>query len=183
MDVFVTGNTRAVVPPIPELEEARGIERTLGRVTQVAVPIDRLGRGIGRDGVLPGAHRVGPVDLALHHVNVANFSRIHPGFSFVGRFHAQALAADLYQAAGFFRDFDHLQGLGNGVSHGLLDINVLAGLHGGDGDGRVPMVGGGDADGIDVFAVQHLTIVARGGGVRLNLLGAAEVAIVQVADD
>ena len=103
--------------------------------------------------------------------------------SFVRGLHAQALAADLHQAAGFFRDFDHLQRFGNGVSHGLLAINVLAGLHGGDGDGRVPMVGGGDADGVDVFAVQHLAIVARGGGVRLNLLGAAEVAVVQVADD
>ena len=81
-----------------------------------------------------------------------------------------------------FETLHHLQRFGDGVRHGLLAVDVLAGLHGGDGDGRVPVVGGGDQDGVDVLAVEHLPIVARGRRVGLNFLGAAEVAVVEVAD-
>ena len=71
VDEQVAGDGRAVVPVVPPAEEPDGVERALGRVAQEAVPVDRLGRGVGRDRVLPGADvrvavvpRLDRVDLA-----------------------------------------------------------------------------------------------------------------------
>jgi hypothetical protein len=50
-------------------------------------------------------------------------------------------------------------GLLDGVAHGLFQVHVLALVHGLEGDRGVPVVRGGDDDGVDVRAVDHLVIV------------------------
>jgi len=64
---------------------------------------------------------------------------------------------------------------------GLLAIDILARLHGIDGDLLVPMVGRANDDGVDVLALQNLTVVARSKDVVapefLAVLEAAVVAI------
>src|SRR5262249_53341523 len=63
----------------------------------------------------------------------------------------------------------------------LLAVDVLAGRQGVEGDLRVPVVGGGDQDRIDVLAVQHPAVVGVALGARGGL-GAAEAAAVDVGD-
>ena len=67
------------------------------------------------------------------------------------------------------------------MAHGFLAVHIFAGVHGGDGYGRVPVVGSGHDYGVDIVAADHLAVVARSGGVGLNLLRAAEVAVVEIA--
>ena len=50
------------------------------------------------------------------------------------------------------------------VGQRLLAIDVLAGLAGQDGDDRVPVVGRGDDDRVDVLAIEDLAEVAVGLG-------------------
>ena len=60
-----------------------------------------------------------------------------------------------------------LDGVANGEAfrqvqrHWLLQVNVLAGFTGGDGDQRVPVGRGGDDDGVQVWLLQHLTEVSE----------------------
>ena len=69
------------------------------------------------------------------------------------------------------------------LHHGLLAVDVLAGVQRVDGDARVPVVGRGDDHGVDVLARQHLAIVARGEEVvAADFLGARQAAVVDVAD-
>ena len=50
-----------------------------------------------------------------------------------------------------------------GVSEGLLAEDVLACRHGSQGDGCVPVVGGGDDDRIDRIIGEEITVVGVGG--------------------
>ena len=57
----------------------------------------------------------------------------------------------------------HAPGLVDGVTHGLFDVDVLALLHGVDGDGRVPVVGSGHHHRVDVAALDQLAVVRVAG--------------------
>ncbi len=53
--------------------------------------------------------------------------------------------------------------LGDGVGHGLLAEHMFAMAHGGHGNGRVPVVGGGDIDRVEVLVfVEEFAEVAIG---------------------
>ena len=68
----------------------------------------------------------------------------------------------------------------------LLTEDMLAGLEGLDGDLHVPVVGGDDADDVDVLALENLAIIAGGVGFPLAdvgiLTGPRRVAVVDVTD-
>ena len=63
--------------------------------------------------------------------------------------------ADLHDLVVARRRLDHLAAFPHGVRRGLLDVDVLAGLQRPDGGERVPVVGRGDDDGVDVLVVEH----------------------------
>ena len=69
------------------------------------------------------------------------------------------------------------------MNHGLFQVDVLAGLHGIYGGALMPMVGGGDEDGIDVFARKDFAVVAGGKKIRTpQLFGVREAAVIAVCD-
>jgi len=75
------------------------------------------------------------------------------------------------------------------VNHWLFKVDVFAGFHGIDGGLLVPVVGGGDEDGIDVGTTEDLAIVASreeidiiGSACAPELFGVREAAVVTVGD-
>ena len=50
-------------------------------------------------------------------------------------------------------------------AHGLFEVNVLAGADGGQGGEHVPVIGGGDEDGVEVLAGDQFAEVVVGGAV------------------
>src|ERR1019366_5009492 len=60
---------------------------------------------------------------------------------------------------------------------GLLDIDVLAGVEGVDGDGDVPVVGNADEDDVQFFDLEQLAVVGEGAGVGCPLAGLGAVAL------
>ena len=69
------------------------------------------------------------------------------------------------------------------MDHGLLAVDILAGVHGVDGGLLVPVVGGGDEDGVDVLAGEDLAVVAGGEEVvAVDLFHVGEAAVVAVGD-
>ena len=75
VDEQVARDGRPVVGVVPPAEEADGIERALGRGAEEPVPVDRLGRGVGRQRVLPGADRRVAVVPRLDRVDRADGAR------------------------------------------------------------------------------------------------------------
>ena len=57
---------------------------------------------------------------------------------------------------------DQQRAFGGVVAARLLDVDMLAGLKSGDGHGRVPVVGRGDGDRIDVLGGEELAEVLIG---------------------
>ena len=72
VDEEVAGDAGAVVAVIAPAEEADRLEGPLGRAAEEAVPIDVGGRGVGRDGILPGADGGVAVEPGFHHVELAD---------------------------------------------------------------------------------------------------------------
>jgi len=94
---------------------------------------------------------------------------------------ADALAADLEDAVGGADGVDDFGAVGVDVDHGFFEVDVLAGFEGVDGGLFVPVVGGGDEDGVDVLAGEDLAVVAGGEEVGApELFGVGEAAVVAV---
>src|SRR5438105_1366296 len=84
--------------------------------------------------------------------------------------------------------FQHGPAFIDSFCEGLFDINIFAGLAGVNGRQRVPMVGCGDEDTIDVFAIEHTAEVLDGIGSMAALLfdigdGPDQHLVIDVADD
>ena len=69
------------------------------------------------------------------------------------------MGSDIEELAGALDGVVELEGLAEVAGHGLLDIDVLAGLEGGLGHGRVPVIDGGAEDDVDVLSFHHLAVV------------------------
>ena len=66
---------------------------------------------------------------------------------------------------------DHRDALAQGVREGFFAEDVLASFGGGDGRDGVPVVGGRDADGVDVLACDQLAEVLVGLAVLVAVAG------------
>ncbi len=93
---------------------------------------------------------------------------------------ADALRTDLYDAAILLRGGDHLETLFGGVGHGLLAVDVFAGVASVDDHAFVPEIGDGGDDAIDVFAVEKVLVVAADGeaGIVGDFAGESVAAVV-----
>ena len=79
--------------------------------------------------------------------------------------------------------FDHLKSFLDGVAHRFLDVDVLAGLAGVDGDLGVPVIGRGHDHRVDILVFQQTLIVFVRLGARARGFGAElEILFVNVAD-
>src|ERR1700730_11280300 len=72
------------------------------------------------------------------------------------------LAAVLADAIVFFYGANQLTAFKCVMRAGLFDVNVFPGLAGPDGHERVPMIGSGDGDGVNVFVVEKLANIDVG---------------------
>jgi hypothetical protein len=120
-------------------------------------------------GLVVGAHvevaaDVGVGDLA----DDAGLDDLVDGVDEVGR--AAALEADLHDAVVLAGGGEHGFAFAHVGADGLLDVDVRAGLAGGDHRQGVPVVGGADEDDVQVLFLEHLAVVAVKAGVLLLAL-------------
>ena len=97
---------------------------------------------------------------------------------------ARAVGA-LHDAVVLAGRLDHLPAFEDVVGGRLLHVHVLAGLAGPDRHQRVPVIGRGDHDGVDVLALQELAHVGVGRDLLVALLETlhlrSEIGVVDVA--
>ena len=178
----VARDAGAVVAVIAPAEQADRLERAFRCAAQEAVPIDVRGRGIGRDRVLPRADCGIPVEPRFHHVQLADGAGFQQLLGFLIHQRTHVLAAHLKHLAAALLGGDHALAFLHHLHHRLLAVHVLAGIERIGRNLRVPVIGGGDNDGVDIFARQHLPVIARGEELASPVLfGAREPAVVDIA--
>src|SRR5262249_16372332 len=152
-DVAVAGGP----DPVPVVVQAPALQRRhRGRAApQVVVAgLGHLALALGLPDAWPAlvAEAAGQLDRA----DAAAEHQL-PGLARAG--HAAGLGAGLADALVAARGLDDAPALGHLVADRLLDVDVLAGLHGPDGGQRVPVVRGGDGDTVDRLVVEDLAEV------------------------
>ena len=105
------------------------------------------------------AHAAGHVDVADEAVLEQLDALLEPRI-------AAKLGAVLDDAVVFFRGLDHLEAFIDVVGHWFLDVHVLAGLARPDGGERMPVVGRGGRNRVDVLVVEDLPDIGIGFGLR-----------------
>jgi hypothetical protein len=183
VDEQVRGEAAGVIPIQAPLEEAAGIERTRRGRTDESLPVDRLGRGIRRHGVVPRAGRRVAVHPPVDERHLPQFPRVDDVDRLRVRVDAGPLAADLHDAVLLARRLDDGLALLPPVCHRLLDEHVLAGVHRIERHLLVPVIGDGDDDRLDVLVVEQPPVVAPGAEVGAeDLMGTREVRFVCIGD-
>ena len=161
VDEQIARDAGPVVAVVPPAEQAHRIEWPLRRVAEKAIPVDRLRRGVGRDRILPRAHRGVAVDPRFDEIQFAGRAGAEqlPRLRVDDR--AGVLAADLENPAGLPRRLDDAGPFVERLHDRLLDVDVLGCLHRVDRHLRVPVIRRRDNHRIDVGPRQHLPVVAR----------------------
>ena len=115
------------------------------------VPVE-IGGGLGDGFKAEGVSAAREEEVAL--VDVADDAGVEEFDSFAEGSPPAALGSAGGDAVVFAGGFDELGAFEDVVGDGLFDVNVFAGLHGPDGGEGVPVVGGGDGDGVDGFVIE-----------------------------
>jgi hypothetical protein len=124
-------------------------------------PIESFGREIEWRRIFPRASGIISAERTFDHHEVADGALRDQLFRFRAQDRADALRADLDDAAGGFARFDHLQTVGRGVRHGLFAVDIFSGVHRVDHDLFVPVVGNCGDQAIDFFVVEQIFVAAR----------------------
>ena len=131
---------------------------------------------------MPFGHVVADV-ARLGDCDLADAARAHEFGGLLERRRRAALRAHLRHALRALGGFHHLAALDDGQRERLLHVHVLAGIAGVDEHQRVPVVGRGDDDRVDVFVVQQLVVVVILFGIGARFLDREiHVVVAQVAD-
>src|SRR5690242_5458860 len=157
MDGLVPAFAVTGVPnPVPIVVEAifgKGFHGS-GAGPEVVMNAGGNRRGVSvADGAAPlVANGAGEVDIADGAV-----ADMMDGFEHAGI--GAGLAAVLADAIVFFYGANELAAFESVMRAGLFDVDILGGLTAPDGDERMPMIGSGDGDGVDVFVLEELANV------------------------
>src|SRR5205823_6879476 len=161
VDALVADVAVAEVPePVPVVMHEVAVVRLLGRRPQPEVEV-QLRRRLG-DRLVPDA----PARLAavaLGDEQLAVLPGLDGGDLTGPAGVAPLLGAVLQDAAVLLNGLDAAAALADDVAHRLLDVDVLARLHAPDRQERVPVVGRGDRDRVEVLVVQRLADVLHAG--------------------
>src|SRR5262249_15638623 len=174
----------AIVGEAAPAKEPRRIKRPLRRVAEESVPVDGLLAGVGRNWINPRAARGITIPVGIDVENVAQFSGVVDFLCFRVEDGADALAADLRDAVSFARRFHHGETVFDGMRHRLLTVDVLASCTSIFEYFAMLMIRDCDDECVDIFSIQNLFVVARGGGLRFfdRLAGGGVSPIVEIAN-
>src|SRR2546426_632641 len=171
----------AVLFPAAPAREDLGIEGPFRDGPLPGVPVEGLRREIGRRRILPGAGGVVTAEPSFDHHHLAEHALRDHFFRLRADLRADALRADLYDAATLLRGVDHRHTVGGAVRHRFLAVDVLPGADRIDDDLLVPVIGNGGHDAVDVLVAQQLLVAARDWEIRPHDLTRERVtAIVEV---
>ena len=179
-EIAVAGET----VPVPVVMEALAVGNDVGGGPGPEIKVETGGerrRRVDQPDARPPlvAQRVG-------HLHRADLSALHEVDRVAHPAHAAALRAHLAHAPELAGPLRHHASFLDGVTARLLDVDVLTGLHRPDAHQGMPVIGRGDRDDVDVFAIEDaadvLDVLRLAGGVLELLLVAAGDTGIAVTD-
>ena len=191
----VAHHADAEVPPAaPDFRMIGGVVGPMRGRTEPEVPVEfvRKGRGVGGPGsplgtpggMAPGV--VGKVAPGIDLADLADGAVPNPFADEADAFAGVALVAHLSGEFALARGLGQGAGLVDIVSERFLEVNVFAGLEGGQGDDGMGVVGRGDHDRLDVLLfIEHLAVVGPDSclGIFFEDFGGVVVVHVAQGDD
>src|SRR5258708_22641545 len=162
MDEKIAGQAGAVLFPATPTGKNFGVEGALGNGALPGVPIDSLGAGVGGRRIFPSAARIVAAERAFDQIQIANDASGEKFLGLGANHGADALRANLHDAAGFLIGLDHGDAVGGRVRHRLFAVDVLAGVDRIDDDLLVPVLRHSGDDAVDLFVVQEFLVFAGG---------------------
>ena len=115
-------------------------------------------------------------------MNLAELARANDVKGLLELRHAALLRAHLHDARVLVLGLDHGGPFAGVVREGLFDVDILAGGAGVDRNGRVPVIGSGDEDRVDIAAVQDGAVILGGEGFAADrFLACGDVLVPHVA--
>ena len=186
MDEKIAGEAGAVFLPAAPTRESFwrsvGIPRPLGDFALPSVPIEIAEREVGWGRIFPGAGGIVAAERAFDESESADDAAGKKFLGFGAEDGADALRADLHDASCFLSGGHHGDTIGGRVGHGLLAVDVFAGVYGVDDNLLVPMIGDGGDEAVNFFVVEEIFVAARGGDFLAdNFLSESVAAVVEVA--
>ncbi len=115
------------------------------------VPVE-IGGGLGDGFKAEGVSAAREEEVAL--VDVADDAGVEEFDGFAEGSPPAALGSAGGDAVVLAGGFNELGAFEDVMGDGLFDVNIFAGLHGPDGGEGMPMVGGGDGNGVDGFVIE-----------------------------
>src|SRR5687768_12449456 len=158
----IAGDAGSVILIISPAEETDRIELHFRSVSQECVPIDCRRTGIAGNGVLPCATAALAVIPGFNQYQVTDGFRGYDLAGFFGYDGAYSLAANLVDPSRFLLRRNDGGAFFQFVDHWFFTIHMFAFVHGVDGDAVMPMVGCGNYNRVNIFAVENFMIVLRG---------------------
>ncbi len=122
------------------------------------------------------------IAVAAHVFDLSEFAGVEEILDSTLEFIAALLGAALDDAVVFAGGFDDLATFPDVVGDGFFNIDVLPCLDRPDGGECVPVVAGGNDDGVDVFVLDKFAQISRALGVRKLLLGGRDAVFIRVAE-
>ena len=172
MDKQIAGKAGSVfLPAAPACEIFGGhvgVPGPLGCFALPGVPIKIAESQIGRRRIFPRAGGIVAAVGSFNKSKHADDAVCKKLFCFGANDGADALRADLHNAARVFRRGHHGHAVSGRVRHRLLAVDVFSGVYGVHDDLLVPMVGNGGDDAVDLLVVEKFLIAARGGNFRAD---------------
>jgi len=172
VDAPVTHFAVAPIPlPMPVVMELLAHDGGHGGWAGPEVVVDMIGNGGGGGDLADGF--TGGEFGAMDPLDFAVASGLDIACAFLDGGAGALLGAGLDDPVVFAGSLDHFTTFPDGMADGFFDVDVFSCLAGPDGQEGVPMVGGGDDDGVEVIAVQGVADVAvafESGGVAFLFL-------------
>src|SRR5499426_3111244 len=123
----IAADARTVIAVVAPPEESLRVPRDLRRMAHKAIPVAGLRRGVGRDRILPRAHRPAPPQTGIDQIQLADGAGGQYLFGFFVNDGACELAADLEDSLRLVLRFDDGEPFFELLHHRLFAVDVLVG--------------------------------------------------------
>ena len=156
----------AKIPELPPCPEFHRIERLVGRRSQPGLPVEIGRRRLTSGKLIDSSHAVIHEPEGFHKPHDAQGARGDDFFALDVVRPTALLGTGLHDPAALLDGLDLLGTFFEGVRHRFLEIDVLSRRERIDEHLFVPVVGGRDDHGLNIFLIQELAVVVELGRVR-----------------
>ena len=157
----IARNPGAVLLPAAPAREKQRIERAFRSSPLPHVPVECLGRKVGRRWILPGSRGIVASQRALHQAQVSNRPLREQFFRLPVNRRTHTLRSDLHELSRLLLRRRHIEAIGDRMRHRFLAVDILARIHGIHDDLAMPVIRNCRDQAVDLLIVEQFLVAPR----------------------